>query len=502
VSLPTPDRLRTATLAQAAAAAQRPAALPQDLRIGHLHLGLGAFHRAHQALYTEAVIAGGDHRWGICAVALRNPALVQVLQAQDGLYSVTERHGEQRRSRIVGAIARTLHAPSQPQAVLDALRDPAITVVTLTVTEKGYGQQPATGTLDETDPDIAHDLRQPRTPRSTLGVLAEGLRLRRPDAPLSLLSCDNMAGNGRTLRRLLLQYAEAVDPALARHIDALAACPDSMVDRIVPAATEATRAEAAAAIGLDDAAALVCEPYTQWVIEDDFRAPRPAWERAGALLVPDVRPYQTLKLRMLNGSHSAIAYLGQLAGLPTVADVMADARLGPWVRALMHEELRTSLQAPAGFDAAAYGDALLHRFENPALQHRTAQIASDGTQKVPVRWLGALRDHLAAGRPAPRLEAALAAWLHYLVCPHDARGAALQRTDPGAAPLQAALRAAATPEAQVAAALAHGAVFGPDDWPAGLRQRLAAALQRLAAGGLGALLTPQAPGAPGSPPAG
>lgn len=477
-----------AAYGQLPAEVRTPAYDRRELTLGQVHLGLGAFHRAHQALYTEAALADGDLRWGVLGVSLRSRALVETLHAQDLLYTVHERHAEQVSTRLVGCLMEAAHAPSAAAHVLAALADPRVQVVTTTVTEKGYSQQPATGELDLDDADIRHDLAAPRQPRSTLGVIAEGLRLRAADAPLTLVCCDNMAANGDTVRRLLLQYAQAVDPALARRIEDTVAFPNSMVDRIVPAATAESLDWAAARLGLRDEAAIVCEPFTQWVIEDRFAAARPAWERGGALFTRDVRPFQAMKLRLLNGSHSAIAYLGQLRGRPTVASAMADPVLGGFVRRLMTEDLRASVQAPEGYDVRAYCEELLRRFENPAVAHRTEQIASDGTQKVPVRWLPALREGLARGAASPALERALAAWLHYLAQGHDEAGTPLRIADPGAPALAERLRAQPEALPMVQAALAHAPVFGHEPWPAALAERLAGHLQTLRASGTDALL--------------
>ncbi len=455
---------------------------------GIVHLGLGAFHRAHQALYTESVVAAGDKRWGIVGVSLRDSRMVRTLQAQDCLYSVTERHGDAAHTRVVGVLRQALYAPESLNQVIAAIANPATAIVTSTVTEKGYSQNPATSELDTSDAGIQHDLAHPDAPQTTLGVLAAGIRQRRSNLPLTLLCCDNMANNGDTLRKLLVQYASLVDPILARRIENDLAMPNSMVDRIVPAATAASLDWAAVQLGQRDEAAIVCEPFTQWVIEDRFAGPRPAWEDAGALLTTDVRPYQAMKLRLLNGTHSAIAYAGQLCGLDSVADAMVDPQVGGFARHLMLEDLRATVTAPAGFDVQAYCGELLNRFENPSLAHRTQQIAMDGTQKVPVRWLPALRESVAAGIERPHLERALAAWLHYLSHGRSDSGVALVISDPGAAVLAERLREAGSEADAVAAALAHAPVFGSAPWPPALSARLAAYLSTLRRGGMRALL--------------
>ncbi len=458
------------------------------LASGIVHLGLGAFARGHLALYTEAAVAAGDARWGICGVSLRDARVPATLVAQDQLYSVTEQQGDASSTRVVGVLRDALHAPSQMALVLAAIANPHTSVVTLTVTEKGYGRSAATGDLDLTDAAVQHDLAHPDSPRSTLGVLAAGLAMRPANAPITLLSCDNMAGNGDALKRVLVQFTQQTNGTLARRIEHDIAMPNSMVDRIVPAATPESLFFAQQRLGLRDEAAIVCEPFTQWVIEDRFSGPRPAWEGAGALLTSDVKPYQEMKLRLLNGAHSAIAYAGQLRGLATVAQAMADPLVGGFVRRLMLQDLRECVRAPAGFDVVGYCAALLQRFENPTLAHRTEQIAMDGTQKAPVRWLPALRESLAIGVQRPLLERALALWLHYVQTGRSDDGAALVINDAGAAALKGRLEAGIWSLASVQAALAHGGVFGQGPWPLAFVQRLAGNLQTLRSSGAGALL--------------
>lgn len=487
-------RLNSTAAALLPPSVARPAYQRDDLQAGIVHIGLGAFHRAHQALYTEAAIAEGDSRWGIVGVHLRGKRMAEVLGAQDHLYSVTERHADIASTRVVGALKAALYAPEALPQVLQALAHPKVTIVTTTVTEKGYSQHPATADLDVDDADIRHDLVLRDAPRSTLGVLAAGISRRPPSAPLTIVCCDNMPSNGDTLRRLLLQFASHVDLSLAGRIANEVAFPNTMVDRIVPAATEDSLAWAERRLGLRDDAAIVCEPFTQWVLEDRFAGPRPLWEAGGALLTSDVRPYQAMKLRLLNGSHSAIAYLGQLRGLATVADAMADPLVASFVRRLMTEDLLGTVAVPAGYGARAYCRELLHRFENPALGHRTQQIAMDGTQKVPVRWLPALRESAVLGIERPCLERSLAAWLHYLSTGQDESGAALAISDPGAERLVERLRGAANEHDTVAAAFDVESIFGRDPWPAALVTRIAAHLATLRQSGTQALLSlPQIP---------
>ena len=419
--------------------------LPQDVRgpafdraalqPGILHFGLGAFHRAHQAVYTQAALEQDFGPWGIVAVNLRSASPVDDLAAQDGLYSVTTRGPDGDRVDVIGATVDWICAARDPQRVLDCLTDPAIRIVTLTVTEKAYGLDPATGGLDMTHPAVAADLAGPQFPAGPVGWLVEGLARRRAagTAPFTVLCCDNLAANGQVLRRLVTEMARRRDPALAEWIEAEVAFPSSMVDRIVPAATDETRARAAAALGVRDALAIDTEPFMQWVIEDDFPLGRPAWEKAGAVFTSDVAPYEKMKLRMLNGSHTLIAHLGILHGLEFVRDVMAVPELAAQVRAHMQAAAATLDPVP-GIDLDAYRDDLLARFANPAIAHRTVQIAMDTTQKLPQRILSPAADTLAAGGDAAAFARATGAWIAALA--H--RGEA---DDPRRDELMAAVRA-------------------------------------------------------------
>ncbi len=345
-------RLSNATLGSLPGYIGRPGYDPSALRAGIVHLGLGAFHRAHQAVYTEAVLRDGDLRWGITAASLRSPAMRDALAPQDGLYTVAVR-GNGEHLSVVGAIKRILVAPEDPSALIAAMAHPATEIVSLTVTEKAYCHDPATGTLDEAHPDILHDLAHPEAPRSALGFLAAGLARRRADGlrPFTVLCCDNLPANGRTVHRLLSRYAALLDRArergLAAFIAAEVACPDTMVDRIVPATTDADRGAISSALGMDDAWPVVTEPFSQWVVQDRFSLNRPAWEAAGVTLVDDVAPYEAMKLRMLNASHSALAYLGYLAGAETVADAMALPGLAEFAGRVMDEAVPT---LPGGLD--------------------------------------------------------------------------------------------------------------------------------------------------------
>jgi fructuronate reductase len=442
----------------------RPAYDRSRLGVGIVHLGLGAFHRAHQAAYTDDALAREFGPWGICGVSLRGVAVRDQLAPQDCLYTLVERSAAGERLAVIGAVREVLYAPDDPAVVAARIADPAVRIVSLTVTEKGYCHDPATGLLNHGHPDIAHDLAEPVRPRSTVGMLCAGLaaRRRRGAGPVTVLCCDNLPHNGRMLAGIVRSFAEAQGGGLGDWIGANASFPCTMVDRIVPATTDRDRDGAARALGCRDEGAVVAEPFRQWVIEDAFAAGRPAWERAGAEIVADVAPYETMKLRLLNGSHSALAYLGFLAGHDYIHQVMADPPFPRFMGALMDREVGPTLSVPAGVDLAGYKRSLVERFANPALGHRTRQIAMDGSQKLPQRLLGTVRDRLARGQPVHLLGLAVAAWMRY-VAGTDERGQPIEVADPLAPELSRIARAAAgQPAALLDGLLQVKAVFGAD----------------------------------------
>jgi len=418
-----------------------PGVDPRELSVGIVHLGLGAFHRAHQAVFSEQAAAiTGDTRWGISGVSQRSAAVREQLAPQDGLYSVLTRGLDAPSIQVIGSIREVLTAPEDPAAVVARVADPGVAVVTLTVTEKGY-RAVAGGGLDLTDPEIQADLAG-RPPRTVVGQLAAGL-LRRAETgagPLTILSCDNLVANGPFLRRLMQDYAEAAGGEWT-HLEEVR-FPASMVDRIVPATTEADREEAARLLGVRDEALVVAEPFIQWVIEDEFAGARPAWEQAGAVLTDDVAPWEHAKLRMLNATHSMLAYLGGLRGYETIAEAVRDAELAELAGDLMAYDVIPTLTPPEGLDLTAYGASVLERFANPALRHRTAQVAMDGSVKLPVRLLGTVRDRLEAGAGPRFASLAVAAWMVYVAAGKDADGRELALDDPQAARLKEAVASA------------------------------------------------------------
>ena len=402
---------RTSRIAESA---DRPAWTRDGRASGIVHLGVGAFHKAHQAVATDDAIAASGGDWMITGVSLRSADVADALNPQDGLYTLLVRGEDGVRARVIASIARVLVAPKEPDAVLAALSAPETKIVSLTITEKGYGFDAGTGGLDHAHPAIAADLKNPQAPTSAVGYIVEALRRRR-DAGLggfTALSCDNLPSNGHVLKRLVTAYAEAVRPDLSGFIADNVTFPSTMVDRITPASTGRTFADAERLTGHDDRAAVETEPFTQWVIEDDFVAGRPDWEAGGAIFAPDVAPYEKMKLRMLNGAHSMLAYSGFLAGHEFVREVMADASLAVLVRRHMAAAAST-LDPVAGVDFAAYADDLARRFSNPEIAHKTYQIAMDGTQKLPQRLLEPATFALANGRPVEPYAFAVAAWMRY-----------------------------------------------------------------------------------------
>jgi len=406
-------RLSEATLSRLPASVKRPTYDRRAVTTGIVHLGIGAFHRAHQAVYLDDILATGERGWGITGVSLRSGDVRDALTPQDGLYTLAVRGAEGTALRVIGSIGEVLVAPDSPEAVLARLCDPAVRIVSLTVTEKGYCRDGA-GNLDMANEAIRADLADIDHPRTAPGFIIAALQRRRVAgvAPFTVLSCDNLPANGRTTKHILAQFAAALSSDLATFVEDEVACPSTMVDRIVPATTDADRAEIDAALGLSDAWPVVTEPFSQWVIEDDFPAGRPAFESVGCEMVPDVTPYEDMKLRMLNGAHSALAYLGLLAGVETVADAIATPELRAFAVALMDDAAAT-LAGIAGDDIDRYQAALLMRFANPALKHRLRQIAMDGSQKLPQRLLSAVRARLARGLPVTRHALAVAAWMTF-----------------------------------------------------------------------------------------
>ncbi|WP_206860189.1 mannitol dehydrogenase family protein [Lysobacter changpingensis] len=452
----TDRRLDATTLATLPPDIQRPDYDRAATRIGIVHLGVGAFHRAHQAVYVDDVLAH-DPAWAICGVSLNSVEVRDALAPQDGLYTLALL-GERPRLRVIGALREVLAAREEGGRVLARLADPDVRLVTLTITEKGYCL--AADELDFAHPDIVRDLENPRTPVSAIGHLVEGLRRRKAQRlpPFTVLSCDNLPDNGGKLRRAVVAFADRIDHDLACWIAENATFPRSMVDSITPATDDALRDRVAGELGCIDAWPVQREAYTQWVVEDAFCNGRPPLERAGVTMSDDIAGYDRAKLRLLNAPHSALAYLGSLMEIETVAQAMATPVLAGFVERLMREAIAPNVAAPRGFDAAHYIDAILERFRNPAIQHRLSQIAWDGSQKIPVRLLGTIADALAAGRSIDPLCVPVAGWLRYV---RRQAKAGVAIVDPMADALAAVGRQCDGSAADVDAFLRLDAVFAP-----------------------------------------
>lgn len=383
-------------------------------RFGIVHIGPGAFHRAHQAFYVDTLLHS-DKRWAISALSLKSTGLRDALKDQQGLYTLVEL-GAAPRARVIGAIRELLVGATDHEAAFARLASRDTRIVSLTVTEKGYCLD-AKNLLDLGNADIVHDLSNPTQPRSTIGWIAAGLRRRRDAGvpPFAVLSCDNLPENGKVLHRALVAFAQAIDADLAKWIEAEVVCPRTMVDSITPATDDALRKRALGLTGLVDEWPIQREPFTQWVIEDLPVMRDADWQSVGVTLAKDVGVYDRAKLRILNGSHSTLAYIGSLRGHETVADAMRDEQLAQFVELLMTEDLAPSLGASPGLDVEHYISAVLARFRNPGIRHLLSQIAWDGSKKLPVRIVTTLTEALRAGRPIHRLVMPLAAWMRFVV---------------------------------------------------------------------------------------
>ena len=412
-------QLCEANLKSLPASVQAPGYDRTAVHPGILHVGTGNFHRAHQAVYTDDIL-GEDPRWGIIGASLQSKVARSRLQPQDYLYTLCEREDEGHSLRVIGSIQDMLTLQHQRPELIEAIARPEIKVITLTITEKGYCHTNE-GRLDDSKPSVKQDLQQSYQPGTAPGVILAGLARRRNSGggPISIISCDNLQGNGDVTRRVVLDFAEHLDPGLASWCRDQVTFPNSMVDRIVPRTTT-DDIDRLATSGLDDQAPVICEPFRQWVIEDNFAAARPPWEAAGAELVRNVAGFEKAKLRLLNATHSALAYLGLLCGYDTIHEAMADKALAGFAHRLMTAEIAPLLTVPAELNLDTYIESILQRFANSAIAYRCAQVATDGSQKLPVRIFPSLQASLAAGRSPDGLAIVVAAWLQCLTSPRIA----------------------------------------------------------------------------------
>lgn len=466
-------------------------AVPYDRTVAApsiVHFGVGGFHRAHEAMYIDRLLCAGGTEWGICGVGVRpeDAAMRDALVAQDGMYTlVTVAPDASEHLQIIGSIVRYLFAPDDPAAVSRQLASPQTRIVSLTITEGGYEVSDATGAFDPRDAATLADLAHPDAPRrSVLGFLVHALRARRDAGipPFTVMSCDNVPGNGHIAKVAVVGFAARVDPELAMWIDETVAFPNSMVDRITPATTDATRAEIEASFGVRDAWPVRSESFAQWVLEDRFTAGRPPLETVGVQLVPDVVPYELMKLRMLNASHQVMSHLGILAGLTTVDEACADRQLGTFVRDYMTDEAIPTLPPVPGIDLERYRDQLLERFGSAAVRDTLARQIVDASDRIPKFLLPVVRAQLAAGRGIAHASLVLAAWS---VCLDPDAPPAVPPVDRRLPELQAA---AAAEKRKPGAFLDVDAVFGDLGTDRRLRSAFIEAREALLARGARAAL--------------
>lgn len=414
---------------------QKPGYDISHISTGIVHLGFGAFHRAHQALYTdEAMSATGRTDWGIAVASLRSgEKLINQLKKQDYWYTVSEwNENNHRKLKLVGAVIEALAARDDRSCLLHLMSKPSTRIVTLTITEKGYCLDPTLTFLNTDDEQVKYDLAHPKHPMTAPGLIVEALARRRQAGvpPFTVLSCDNLPNNGNVIRQAVIQLAASVNPELSSWIEQHVSFPSSLVDRIVPAATEKDLDTVCAFLGAEDLCAVICEPFRQWIIEDNFTLGRPEWDLVdGARFVKDVTPWQKMKLQMLNGCHSLLAYLGVIAGYETIAETLNDDRFLFIARQYLNCEATAQLRIPEEVCPEDYGRQILQRFSNPTLKHRTDQVASDGSMKLPVRWLPQLESLVLSQNRFNCIAFGIAAWFHYLKG-EDINGMSIQVNDP------------------------------------------------------------------------
>lgn len=440
------------TLAQMSERVRAPRYSRKRITTGIVHFGVGGFHRAHQALYLDRylekeILEKGESQWGICGVGLLkyDQKMRDVLRSQDCLYTLVERSVEKDTARVIGSIAEYLFAPDEPQAVIDKLASDEVKIVTLTITEGGYFVIEGTGEFDEQHPTIQHDLQHLDCPIGVYGFLAAALKRRRENElpPFTVLSCDNVQGNGSIVRKMLLSFVRLVDEDLARWIEENGAFPNSMVDRITPATTAADVEMVSEQFGVKDSWPVVAEPFLQWVVEDTFCLGRPQWEVVGVQMTSDVHPYERMKIRLLNASHLLIGYLGSLLDYIYTSEAMADELIKLAAERLM-DEVSPTLEVLPGVDVSEYKQTLLTRFSNPKVRDQLARLCLNSSDKLPKFLLGSLKDNLEKGDSIEYMSLTVAAWFRYLSGMSDA-GKPLPIDDPMADVLIAKAQAAEDP---------------------------------------------------------
>ncbi|MET7279175.1 mannitol dehydrogenase family protein [Kribbella sp. NPDC005582] len=386
---------------------------------GIVHFGVGGFHRAHQAMYLDALMNDGKALdWGIVGVGVlpQDRRMYDVLSGQDHLYTLVIKHPDGTlEPRVIGSIVDYLFAPDDPEAVLARMTDPATRIVSLTITEGGYHVNQVTGELDTSDAGLAADLEPGATPGSAFGFVVEALARRRAAGipPFTVMSCDNIPGNGHVARKMLAAFARLKDPALASHLEDEVRFPNCMVDRITPVTTDADRSALSQHFGVEDGWPVVCEPFTQWVLEDDFGGVRPPYEEVGVQIVEDVEPYELMKLRLLNASHQALCYLGYLSGYRYAHEVCQDKLFIDFLLGYMTEEGTPTLPPVPGVDLDRYRHQLIERFANPEVKDTLARLCAESSDRIPKWLVPVIREQLAAGREIKRSALVVASWARY-----------------------------------------------------------------------------------------
>ncbi len=427
-----------------------------------VHIGVGGFHRAHQAVYLDDLLhEPGNSEWGICGVGLLegDSLMRDALLPQDCLYTVVECSAAGEKARVIGSLLNFLYAPDDPQAVIEKMASPECRIVSLTITEGGYYINQGNGEFDDRHPDIVHDLAHPHEPRCSFGYLAEAFERRRKRGlpPFTLMSCDNLQQNGDVTRKMFLAFTGRRDPGLRGWLADECAFPNSMVDRITPATTDEYRSMLRVKYGIDDAWPVVTEPFRQWVIEDRFPIGRPAWERVGAQMTSDVLPYEKMKIRLLNAGHQAICHVGRLLGYRTVHEAMAHAQIRKLVRDLMDVEVTPLLPEVHDVDLEEYKETLLERFANPAINDQLARIGMEGSARMPKFVIPSIIEQLSRGGPIRLLSFTVACWFRCLAGLDD-YGREIPLVDPLADRLRdLARRGGSDPRAL----LTLGELFGP-----------------------------------------
>ena len=421
----------------------------RQVTTGIVHIGVGGFHRSHQAMYIDTLMnRGAAMDWGICGIGVQpsNTTMRDALAAQDGLYTLVLRHGDGTwEPRVIGSIVEYLFAPDDPGAVIEKMAAPATRIVSLTVTEGGYHLDAVTGEFDASDPPVLADLRAGAAPRTVFGLVTEALARRRDRGipAFTILSCDNIQGNGHVSQRVFTAFASLRDPELADWMASHVRFPNCMVDRITPVTTDADRESLSRRFGIEDRWPVLCEPFTQWVLEDSFADGRPVLEDAGVQIVPDVEPYELMKLRLLNASHQALCYPGYLVGYRLVHEVTSDPLFAGFLLDYMRGEAIPTLRPVPGIDLAAYAHQLIERFSNPEVGDTVARLCANASDLIPKFLLPVVREQLAAGGPFTRAAAVVACWARYCEGA-DESGEAIEMDDALASPLRAAaLRGAA-----------------------------------------------------------